>query len=194
MNDTINYYNKNAEQYYKNTVDVDFTDAYKRFLKYIPKGGRIIDVGCGSGRDTAAFKEMGYDAIGLDASEELAEVARKGKGIDVIVEDMASWITDEPYDGIWSCASLLHLDNKELISFFQNLNRNLKVEGAIYISVKTAIETGVDNKGRFMKNFTEEELRGYLDLAGIEIVETWDTGDQLNREGFSWINVIGIKR
>ena len=140
------------------------------------------------------LEEEKKKAESMASSEELAEVARKGNGIDVIVEDMASWITDEPYDGIWSCASLLHLDNKELISFFQNLNRNLKVEGAIYISVKTAIETGVDNKGRFMKNFTEEELRGYLDLAGIEIVETWDTGDQLNREGFSWINVIGIKR
>ena len=194
MNKTIDYYNKNAEQYFMNTADVDFIDAYERFVKYLPEHGRIIDIGCGSGRDAAAFVEMGYDAVGLDASVELAEIAKKEKGIDVLVEDMTCWAAEEPYDGIWCCASLLHLDDKGLEDFFQNLKRNLKAGGAIYISVKAGIETGFDNKGRFMKNFTEGELRDYLALAGIEIVQTWNTGDQLNREGFFWINVIGVKR
>lgn len=193
MNETINYYNENAEQYFRSTAEVDFTDAYERFLKYVPEHGSIIDMGCGSGRDAAAFARRGYKAIGLDASEELAEIARTQNDIDVIVEDMASYVADKPYDGIWCCASLLHLRDDELQSFFQNLNGNLKEGGTVYISVKAGIETGCDDKGRFMRNFTEDELKVFLDASGVRVVDEWSTGDQLNREGFHWINIVGIK-
>ena len=190
---TIDFYNKNAENYFRSTVDVDFSEAYDRFLKYIPEHGSIIDMGCGSGRDTAAFAEMGYDAIGLDASRELAEIARKEKKVDVIVEDMADYVAEKSFDGIWCCASLLHLNDDELYRFFLKLDNNLKNGGAIYVSVKSGIKTGYDEKGRYMRNFTENELRNFLSSASIRIVERWSTVDQLNREGFHWINIVGIK-
>ena len=194
MNDTIRFYNGNAESYYHSTADVDFAESYDRFLKYIPEHGSIIDIGCGSGRDAATFASRGYRAVGLDASEELAKIAERHTGIHVIVADMAGWICEKPYDGIWSCASLLHLRDNELKMFFRNLQENLKVGGAIFVSVKSGIETGIDDKGRFMRNFTKKELEDLLRIAGIEVKEQWETEDQFSRNGFSWINVIGTRR
>ena len=192
-NTTIDYYNKNAEYYYQTTYEVDFSATYDRFLQYIPDGGRIIDIGCGSGRDAAAFAAKGYKAVGLDASEEMAKIVEENTGIQVITCDMTSWIAEKPFDGIWCCASLLHLHDDELYRFFLNLNHNMKQGGAIFISVKSGIETGIDDKGRYMKNFTESEVAGLLELAGIKMVEQWVTRDLLSRDDFFWLNVIGLR-
>lgn len=190
---TIQFYNENAESYFKSTATVDFTSTYNRFLKYIPEHGSIIDMGCGSGRDVSAFARMGYEAVGLDASEKLAEIAMKESGESVIIADMSSWVADEPFDGIWCCASLLHLQDEELRSVVANFEKNLKPGGAIFISVKSGIETGVDEKGRYMRNFTEKELEDLLTFANISVTEKWETKDKLAREDFYWINMIGIR-
>lgn len=193
MNDTIDYYNNNTENYFQTTVNADLSESYERFLKHIPEKGRIIDIGCGSGRDVAAFTSRGYRAEGLDASAELVQVAKQYTGALIIQADMTTWHAEEPFDGIWCCASLLHLNDEGIKSFFENLKYNLKAGGAIYVSVKSGIETGFDEKGRFMRNFTEDELKEWFDRAGTEVVESWCTGDQLDRTGFCWINMIGIK-
>ena len=193
MNSTIEYYNNNAEEYYGRSANADLGDAIARFAGYLPDGARIIDIGCGSGRDAAAFIDMGYDAVGLDASVEMARVAREMFGIEVIVADMASWVTDEPYDGVWCCASLLHLGDSEVERFFRNLSGNVADGGVVFISVKTGIETGIDENGRFMRNFEEDELCGMLGDAGFEVKESWTTDDNLGRGGFCWINVIAVK-
>ena len=194
MNSTIEYYNNNAEEYYGRSAGADLGDAISRFAWYLPDGARIIDIGCGSGRDTAAFIDMGYDAVGLDASVEMARVAREMFGIEVIVADMASWVADEPYDGVWCCASLLHLGDSEVERFFGNLRGNVADGGVVFVSVKTGIETGIDENGRFMRNFDEDEIHGLLDDAGFEVKEVWKTEDGLGRDHVVWLNVISLKR
>lgn len=189
MSNTIDYYNKNAESYYLSTIDADFSEAYDRFLQYVPENGSIIDIGCGSGRDVKAFCDMGYRAIGLDASPELAAEAEKQLGIEVIVGDMAEWIADEPFDGVWCCAALLHLHEEEAERFLRNLQRNVKRGGIIFLSVKDGIETGVDEKGRYMRDYSEDEIRVKLEEAGFGIIEINKSEDKLGRGGFWWLNV-----
>ena len=191
MNETIEYYNRNADAYYRNTVDAVFDRLRRKFVSYLPEHARIIDIGCGSGRDVKAFRDMGYEAVGLDASKEMARVAREQLGIDVITGDMSEWIAEEPYDGIWCCASLLHLHEEEAERFLSNLKINLKPGGVIFLSVKEGIETGYDDKGRYLRNYTEGELREKLPSAGISVVSINKTGDQLGRAGFQWLNFIG---
>ena len=106
---------------------------------------------------------------------------------------MSTWVTDRPYDGIWCCASLLHLNDQEVKQFAKNLHVNLKSGGAVYLSVKSGIQTGFDEKDRFMKYFTEQELDELLRGSGITVVDLWITEDKMNRDGFHWINLIGIK-
>ena len=189
MNQTIDYYNQNADAYFQNTVDADFDQLRRKFVSYLPDHARIIDIGCGSGRDVKAFCDMGYNAVGLDASEEMARVARERLGVDVITGDMADWIAEEPYDGIWCCAALLHLHEDEAERFLSNLKTNLKSGGVVLISVKEGIESGYDDKGRYMRNYTEIELGEKLESVGMEVMETENSGDLLGRNQFKWINV-----
>lgn len=191
--ETIEYYNKTADQYYWNTVGVDLDALRKLFASCFPAEATILDMGCGSGRDVMAFSDMGFKVIGLDASEELIKLARERLGINAFVGDMSSWISSEPFDGIWCCASLIHLSEEEKERFFDNLKYNLKKGGVIYISVKDGIETGLDEEGRFVSNCSEAELRVYLKSAGCEILEIKITEDVLGRDRFKWLNVFARK-
>lgn len=194
MSSTIDYYNSHADEYYRTTVDADLDSARRRFAEYLQIDARVIDMGCGSGRDVLAFRNMGFNAVGLDASEGLAQLAEEKLAIPVITADMSSWITDEPYDGIWCCASLMHLDEEDCKSFFSNLKYNLKLGGVLYISVKSGIETGIDATGRYMKNFTEEDIQKLVDNAcALRVAELWYTEDTLSRKDFRWLNVIITK-
>ena len=194
MKSTIDFYNRNADSYYWNTVGIDMSKLRNAFAAYLPAEARVIDLGCGSGRDVMAFCDMGHDAVGLDASKELVELAKERLEINASVGDMSTWKAGEPYDGIWCCASLIHLNDEEKKRFFGNLERNLKPGGVIYISVKDGIGTGVDEEGVYTSNCTFEELKGYLAGAGCDILETVATEDAMGRPGVKWLNVIAKKR
>lgn len=194
MKETIDYYNRNADWYYWTTVAVDLDALRKKFASYLPYEATIIDMGCGSGRDVMAFSDMGHHVIGLDASEELVKLARERLEIKAVVGDMSYWKSREPYDGVWCCASLIHLNGVEKKRFFSNLEYNLKPGGIIFISVKDGIETGIDAEGRYQSNCSEEELREYLKGAGCEILEILTTEDALGRERFKWLNVFARKK
>ena len=193
MNETIRYYNQHASEYFTSTVDVDFDQLRQKFVSFLPEHARIIDIGCGSGRDVKAFCDMGYQAVGLDASEGLAEEAEKQLGVEVQVGDMATWVAEEPFDGIWCCAVLLHLNEDEADRFLHNLQQNLKSGGILFLSVKEGIETGLDEKGRYMHNYTEQELRTKLETVGFEIIEIDTSEDSLGRDGFRWLNFFCTK-
>jgi len=191
MNNTIDYYNRNAESYYWNTVGVDLDATRKRFAAYLRDGAFVIDMGCGSGRDVVAFSDMGFRVIGIDASEELVYLAQERLGINAFMADMSTWLQGDKYDGIWCCASLMHLDEAECRQFFINLNCNLKKGGVLYFSVKSGIKTGTDEEGRYMRDFTEEDIRELISyVEGLTIKEYWYTDDILNRRDFRWLNVI----
>ncbi len=193
MKETIDYYNKNADWYYWTTVGLDFDEMRKKFASYLPSEASVIDLGCGSGRDVMAFSDMGHRAVGLDASKNLVELAKERLEIRAVVGDMSSWIAGEPYDGIWCCASLNHLTEKERERFFKNLRNNLKKGGVIYISIKEGIETGFDKEGRYNCNCTEKQLTDYLNSAGCEVIEKRVTDDTLGRADTKWVNIFAKK-
>ncbi|MCR5420779.1 MAG: class I SAM-dependent methyltransferase [Lachnospiraceae bacterium] len=191
MNGTINYYDKHASQYFERTSQVDLVALYKEFLKYIPEGGRIMDLGCGSGRDVKWFREHDYDAYGLDASEELVKIARNQFDIPVEVGLIEEWVADEVFDGIWCCASLMHLDDMSFDKFLSNLRCNLRLGGALFISVKEGIDSGVSEDGRYFRDFNDEALNAFIShYRGLRIEKVWYTTDKLYRESFRWLNAI----
>lgn len=194
MKSTIDYYDKNADSYYWATVAVDLDALRKKFASYLPAEASVIDMGCGSGRDVMAFDNMGHRAVGLDASKELVKLAQERLEIRAFTGDMSTYRASEPYDGIWCCASLIHLNDEEKAKFFRNLERNLKPGGVIYISVKEGIETGVDKDGRYYSNCSEDELREYLQSAGCEVTDVVITEDAMGRAGSRWLNVFAKKK
>lgn len=194
-NKTIDYYNNNADQYFSDTVNVDMTECCDRFLKYVVPGGRIIDIGAGSGRDIKYFKDRGYVVEGIDASEEMCRLAADYSGAEVSCERIQDWQPEEIYDGIWANASLLHLMFNEIEEFVCRASDYLKPNGVLYISMKTGIQTGCDNNGRFFTDFSEEKVQQIVAKStAFIVIDSWRTGDSLSREGLQWINLILKKR
>ena len=110
MKDTITYYNKNADAFIEGTINVDMTDIQMRFLATIPKESKILDLGCGSGRDSKFFASLGYHVIPVDGSPELCEKASEYTGLPVrclLFEDLDY---NSEFDAVWACASLLHVE------------------------------------------------------------------------------------
>ena len=114
MDKTLEYYNKKAYEFVNNTVSVNFTDTHNLFLKYLPENGCILDFGCGSGRDTKYFKDKGYKIEAIDGSEELCQIASEYSGIKVECMLFQDLNENDQYDGIWACASILHLSKTEM--------------------------------------------------------------------------------
>ena len=111
---TLDYYNKNSEEYFNSTLNVDMTNTYKEFLKLVPEGGKILDLGCGSGRDSMNFMKLGYEVTAVDGSKELAKKASVLLGKEVIVNTFEELELKEKFHGIWACASLLHIKREDL--------------------------------------------------------------------------------
>ncbi|MDO4339548.1 MAG: class I SAM-dependent methyltransferase [Eubacteriales bacterium] len=109
MNHTIDYYNLNAESFIENTKNVDMHQTQDRFLRLLDENASILDFGCGSGRDTRYFLDKGYQVTATDGSAEICRSASSFTGI--AVKEMMFGELDEidTYDGIWACASILHL-------------------------------------------------------------------------------------
>ncbi len=191
MNKTIDYYNDNASYYFDRTSNVDLVPLYEVFLKYVPAGGRIMDLGCGSGRDVKWFRDHGYEAYGLDASEQLVKIARDQLAIPVEVGCIEDWVADEAFDGIWCCASLVHLDDEAFDRFLSNLRYNLRSGGVLFMSVKEGIESGTTEDGRYFRDFNEDRISALLShYDGIRIEKIWYTEDKMHRTSFKWLNAI----
>lgn len=186
----MTYYDTHAEEYYQ-TTSAPMPDSYYRdFLTLIPPACRILDLGCGSGRDLKYFAEKGYNAEGLDISPSMCEYAHQHSGQPVNCGDCRSWLPNEKYDAVWACASLLHLDEADLLAFFSHLPLLLVRGGIMYASFKRGIHTGNDEKGRYFTNFSEDLEKQILMVnRNITIVNRFVSQDSFGRNGFSWINL-----
>ena len=189
-NTTVDYYNANAKQFYSNTVGVDMSELHARFLAQVPKGGLILDAGCGSGRDSKAFLDQGFRVNAFDASPELALLATELTGQQVAVRSFAQVEEIACYDGIWACASLLHLPEQGISAALQQLWRALKPDGLLYVSFKVGESERTDN-GRQFTDATQARLQSWIAvLPDIESVDFWITQDQRPNRTESWLNAL----
>ena len=191
MNDTLKYYEINASGFSESTVKVDFTEVQEKFLALVPRGGTLLDFGCGAGRDTKAFPERGYRVEAVDGSEKLCEIASEFTGIEVkqiLFEELDEM---EKYDGIWACASILHLPKTELKMVMSKMICAVKQGGYIYISFKYGEFEG-DRNGRYFTDFTEETFQQFMQIFNeVSIKETWISVDvRPGRGDEKWLNVI----
>ena len=188
---TLDYYNTHATEYAQNTNRADMSENYNRFLKYVKDGATIVDIGCGGGRDLKYFKDHGYKAEGIDASKELCTIASEYSGCPVTCTDFLSWKPDHTFDAFWANASLLHLTENDIIRFFSEKTIYLKTPGIFYFSMKTGINEGLDNKGRFFTPFSEDLLNRIMKtLPNSRILDRWNFGDLLDRKDTRWETVI----
>ena len=193
MNQTISYYDKNAEEFCKNTIDADMSFCRDKFLNYLKTGATILDAGCGSGRDSLAFKQLGYQVTAMDASSEICKEAEKVLGQKVICKTFEELEHEKAYDGIWACASLLHVSKERMREVLKRLNRALKDGGVLYASFKYGDEEKIVN-GRLFSYYDEQSLRVLIEENGFEVLEVFVTQDvREDRQEEKWVNVVGVK-
>src|SRR5690242_12423809 len=112
---TAEYYDRNAEVYFRQTAAADLSVLYERFLPMVRPGGSILDAGCGSGRDLLRFRERGFKAIGIDVSNALVQLAQKYADAPCYQMRLEDVNYVEQFDAVWACASLLHLPKSALV-------------------------------------------------------------------------------
>lgn len=190
----LQYYQTHAHAFYHSTINVDMQSLYGHFLPLIKTGGAILDAGCGPGRDSLAFIEQGFDIEAFDASDELAKLATKLIGKEVSVKTFQTYQTTTIFDGIWACASLLHVPFVELSDIMQRLSERLKAEGVFYCSFKYGNEE-IERSGRRFTNLNENRFEQLIKGLPLQIEKQWITGDlREGRESQKWLNVIMRKR
>jgi hypothetical protein len=161
---------------------------YQRFLRLLPPAGHLLDAGCGSGRDTKAFAQKGFSVDAFDASPQLAKLAAAYTGRPVEVMSFLEFERHHRYDGIWACASLLHVPEVELAQVFQRLWHGLKPGGVLYVSFKHGTDER-EQGGRVFTDATKERLKNWVQaLEGLASTDIWLTADQRPDRQEQWVN------
>lgn len=191
ISETINYYNTHAKDFYSGTVAADMSHLQDKFLKYIQVGGRILDAGCGSGRDSKVFRRRGYEVEAFDASVELCKLASKNIGQEVHCLCFENMTYKNEFDGIWASASLLHIGKNEMPKVLVKCYNALKQDGILYASFKYG-DTETVKAQRFFSNYTEQGLKDlFYDMGSFRILECFITDDvRAERADEKWVNVI----
>ncbi|AVF45170.1 class I SAM-dependent methyltransferase [Acinetobacter baumannii] len=190
---TIDYYNKHAEEFTASTFEVDMESLYQPFLAELPRGARILDVGCGSGRDTLAFKNKAYQVDAIDYSEELVKKATRLTGIPIKLQSFYEIDADEAYDGIWACASLLHCERTRLKEVIGKLLSALKPNGVLYMSFKYG-NSDREKEGRQFTDLNEAQAEILLgQLENVQQIRQWITVDKRAERTEQWLNLLWKK-
>lgn len=189
---TLNYYNENAKEYFETTKNIKNTEIYKEFLNMVKPSGKLLDLGCGSGRDSLYFKNAGYDVTSIDGSIELAKEAEKLINQEVIVSKFEDFKSKEKFDGIWACASLLHVRRENIEGVLRNLTNNLNKGSVFYLSFKYGDNEYIDDKGRYFNCYIEETFKEMIKkINEYKIKDIYKTGDSLGgRDNLIWLNIL----
>ena len=191
-NSNIDYYNIHADDFYAGSVDADMSEWRNRFIKYLPDGGRVLDAGCGSGRDSKAFIMQGYSVVAIDASGEMCLRASELLGQEVWQMRFDEMSFDDEFDGVWACASLLHVPISEMADVLKKIKHGLRPEGIFYASFKYGEGETVKDVRSFT-NYTLESVCELLKGAGFRVLECDISYDvRPGREEEKWVNVIAV--
>ena len=192
---TLEYYEERGREFVEETREYSMEALLAPFLELVPEGGRVLDWGCGSGRDSLAMSRIGYRVTSVDASEAMCEATRGllGPDADVRHETFAELREPGGYDGIWACASLLHVKPSEMPGVLANAREALVDGGVLYCSFKLGSDVGYRH-GRWFTDMDEEGLRKVLGDASFEVIRIWLSPDMRDRRlGMCWINALARK-
>ena len=195
---TIQTYNEYAKKYFHINYSIDVIKELLNIFIENLKGNKILDIGCGPGRDAKFFSDLGYDVTGIDLSEKLLEIAKKNapKARFYLMDMRNLDFPENTFDGIWACASFLHIPRKDAQKTLNEFYRVLRPSGVMYLSVKEGVGEGFvkssqyGNKERYFVYYSSSELRKLVENSRFkifkEIIEEEKSKD-------NWINIFAKK-
>lgn len=170
--DTTQRYDELAEEYADHWLNPEAMAYQYGFFIGNLHGPRILDVGCGSGRDVKFFTEARYTVTGIDLSSAFIGIA---KGLvpqaNLALMDMRRLaFADRSFHGVWACASLLHIPHMQVLGTVKELARVTIPGGFLYLSVKEGEGQGFDERGIFSAYYHPAEMARLADVSGWEVV------------------------
>ena len=182
IEETIAYYDHNAATFVKSTVNADVSELYKPFEELLNPGAKILDLGCGSGRDSKYFFRHGYDVVAVDPSQAMCEQTRT---MDFSNE----------FDAVWACASLLHISRDMYELTFNRIMESLKDGGIIYSSWKYGYHDRYQC-GRTFTDMNEISLNEVINnIPGLVLLKMWVTYDvRPGEHKVKWLNALMKKK
>ena len=191
MVDSIRFYEENAADFFARSVAAEMLPQLRAFAGLLPPGGRVLDAGCGAGRDARALREMGFQVTATEAAPALAALARAHAGVEVRVMTFDEMAWSGAFDGIWTCASLLHVARTELPATLVRLKRALVPRGAWFMSFKYGTREREAN-GRRFTDLDEAGAQALLaQVDGLELISMQVSGDvRPDRSSERWLSLL----
>ncbi|MDF2541229.1 MAG: Methyltransferase type 11 [Herbinix sp.] len=187
--DSIDYYNIHAGEYYENTVNLDMSEILHKFIALLPEGGTVLDLGCGSGRDSAYLLDHGFDVTSMDASKEMCDLASIHIGHEVLNLSFEQMDFCNVFDGIWASASLLHVPKDQMDHILYNVVRSMKTGGILYMSFKYGDFEGM-REDRYYTDYRTKTIKEILArFDQLELIELKKSEDIRKDREDIWINV-----
>ncbi len=184
---TLDFYNHNAESYALQSLKADVSDLYTDFEECLDPGATILDLGCGSGRDSKHFIEKGFQVVPVDGSPEMCKFAESYIDKPVRCIRFSELDYKNAFDGIWACASLLHVPKKKLDAVMRKVVQALTPYGVLYASFKYG-EGENDIDGRHFSYYNEYDLDSLTDL---KLIEYWVSNDvRPDHANEKWLNTL----
>lgn len=195
MNKTKNFYNQHSNEYVQKSNQVDFTDLYIHLQKHTNNAEYMLDVGCGSGRDSLYFAKQDKLVVAIDYAENIIQEAKKlnpHRNIKYLVSDISNFSSNLEFDLIWANASLLHLTKKDIPKALNTVKSLMSKDAIFYSSFKEGIDSEYDSLDRYFSYYTQTGLAILYKDCGFEIIEIFTNKDKTNRN-LNWLNVVAKK-
>lgn len=191
---TIEYYNINAEDFIQRTINIDMSKCYELFLHYLKPGQTILDLGCGSGRDSKFFIESGFAVVSVDGSSVICKRASEYIGQEVICKRFEDITYEDEFDGVWACASLLHVKREALPNILRLISKALKRNGYLYASFKYGSSERISEE-RLFNEYTEKDIDLLFNSHnGFKCMHYYVTEDaRTDRKDEKWLTIIAKK-
>ncbi|MCI7241661.1 MAG: class I SAM-dependent methyltransferase [Bacilli bacterium] len=175
INDTIKYYNDNCENF-KSKWDNYLFDIPNTFAEYLKDDAYVLDLGCGTGRDSLYFKEKGFKVKCIDGSVNMCKIASEALGQEVENKNYLDIDYKDLFDGVFACASLLHLKDEDLKIVLKKVYDSLKFNGIMYASFKYGNDERFED-GRFFNDMTLDKFNRLMNETecNFEIIKAWNT-------------------
>lgn len=187
---TLKHYNAHAESFWAGTRDHDVSQNRAALLEHLQGAGpfRILDFGCGPGRDLRAFHDLGHEAIGLEGAERFVELARSYSGCEVWHQDFLKLeLPGEFFDGVFANASLFHVPSQELPRVLRELWATLKPQGVLFSSNPRGDNEEGWSGERYGCYYNLETWRKLVTAAGFAEITHYYRPAGLPREQQPWL-------
>lgn len=191
---SLHFYEIQAKNYVQSTINVDMSALTHEFMRLLPPEAHILDVGCGSGRDSKTFIDNGFRVTAMDGSQALCALAQKHIKQPVLHKSFLDINWQEKFEGVWACASLLHCSPQELPIVFKKINAALKPSGWLYTSFKFG--SGYRQEGqRYFLDMNEASFKKLLNnYSELTIEKIWLSSDRRTHNTTQWLNALIQKK